>query len=84
MQLSATADKTFVLGYSVAAVSFTQPDAFITYGLRAYMSAPNSAPTDADLKDGSVSFWIDETGHLLTFRVKYSTGALRTGTVALV
>ncbi len=81
MQLSATAARSFAVGYSTTAVSFTQPDAFITYGLRPFMSAPNTAVTDADMKDGSISFWIDEVSGLLVFRVKYSDGTLQTGEV---
>ena len=78
-----TGDNTHVIGVAEEEVVFAQDDAFVTYGLRSYLHAPNTAPTDADLKESSISFWIDETGNALTFRVKYSDGTLKTGTVAL-
>ncbi len=84
MQLSAVADRSHVHGYSATAVSFAQPDAFITYALRPFLSAPNTAVADGDMKDGSISFWIDEINDDLVFRVKYSDGTLKTGTMPLV
>lgn len=51
---------------------------------RAYMSAPATAPTDGNIAAQQMSWWVDETGHLLTFRVRYGAGTYRTGTVALV
>ena len=51
---------------------------------RSAFGAPASAPTDADLDNGQLSFWLDEVANLLTFRIRYSTAALKTGTVALV
>ena len=81
--LRVTGNHTHVTGYAPSQVTFSQDDAFITYGLRAYLHAPNTAPTDADLKNSSISFWLDETNDALTFRVKYSDGTLKTGTVAL-
>ena len=76
-------DDTHVIGVALSDVVFAQDSAFVTYGLRAYLHAPNTAPDDADLKSGSVSFWLDESSNLLTFRCKYSDGTLKTGTVAL-
>ena len=81
--LELTGDHAFIFGYATSTVTFSQDDAFITYGLRPFMSAPNSAPTDSDLKNGQVSFWLDETSNDLVFRVKYSDGTLKTGRVAL-
>lgn len=63
--------------------SFTQSDAFYIYGYRPFMSAPNSAPTDSEIKNGVVSFWLNESSNELTFRVRYSDATLKTGTVAL-
>lgn len=81
--MHAAGKNTHVFGVASSEVTFSQDDAFITYGLRAYLHAPNTAPTDADLKNSSISFWLDETNDALTFRVKYSDGTLKTGTVAL-
>ena len=53
-------------------------------GKRVGLGAPSSAPTDADLDNGQMSAWLDEVGNLLTIRVRYSDGTLKTGTVALV
>lgn len=51
---------------------------------RALIGAPNTAIADADLVDGQISFYLDEGGNTLTVKVKYSTGTVKTGTVALV
>jgi hypothetical protein len=51
-------------------------------GALAY-AVPSSAPTDGDLSNGQVTAWVDETNNLLKFRVKYSGGTLKTGSVAL-
>jgi hypothetical protein len=51
---------------------------------RVAFPGPTSAPTDGDLDNAQWSVWVDEGSDLLTFRVKYSTGTLKTGTVALV
>ena len=49
------------------------------------LGAKNTAPTDANLMAGSISFYLDETGHNLKVRVKYADGAtLKTGTLAVV
>jgi len=45
--------------------------------------ARNSAPTDGDLDNGSIVFYLNEAGNLLTIRAKYSDGTLKSGTVAL-
>lgn len=39
---------------------------------------------DADIPNGFVHFYLDESGHNLKFRVRYSSGTLKTGTLALV
>ncbi|MCW4463566.1 hypothetical protein OK349_17805 [Sphingomonas sp. BT-65] len=47
-------------------------------------SAPNSVPGDVYLEAGQVLCTIDETGHNLLFKVKYSDGTtVKTGSVAL-
>jgi len=51
---------------------------------RAALPGPTSAPTDADLDNAQWTIWTDEGTNALTFRVKYSDGSLKTGTVALV
>jgi hypothetical protein len=47
-------------------------------------SAPSSAPTDGNLTNSSISFYVDEIGNNLKVRVKYSNGTLKTATIALV
>ncbi len=48
-------------------------------------AAPASAPTDAHIAASQVSFYLDESGHNLLFRVCYADGSTyKTGTVALV
>jgi len=43
--------------------------------------APASAPADAVLFNGTVSFSLDESGHNLLVKAKYSGGTVKTGTV---
>ncbi len=50
---------------------------------RLYLAVPNSAPTDANLANGQVSVYVDETNNLLKFRVKYSNGTLKTAQLNL-
>jgi len=55
-----------------------------TYG-RFAVSAPNAAPTDAQIGAAQVSFYLDEGGNNLIFRVCYTDGTTyKSGTVALV
>ena len=51
---------------------------------RVALAAPASAPTDANLAASQVSAILDESGHTLNFRVRYSDGTtLKSGSVAL-
>ncbi len=50
---------------------------------RSYFGTPNSVPLSADLNKGSISFYLDQAANNLKVRVKYSTGVLKTATIAL-
>lgn len=47
------------------------------------LGAHKSPNPDSDLGNGQVNFWVDEPGNNLTFKVKYSSGTVKSGTVAL-
>jgi len=48
-----------------------------------FLKAPASAPADASLSNGQISFWINESTNALTVKVKYSNGTVKSGTVSL-
>ncbi len=45
---------------------------------------PNVAPNDALIPNGHCQAWVDQPGNALKFRVRYSDGTIKTGTIALV
>jgi hypothetical protein len=47
------------------------------------LGAPSSAPTDANLNNSNICFWLDETNNKLKVRLKYSNGTLKTATIDL-
>lgn len=70
---------------------FNQPGGrLVTYAYadgsdsRLNQTAPASAPSDGDLTNGTIQYYLDEGGNNLKVRVKYSNGTLKTGTVSLV
>jgi hypothetical protein len=50
---------------------------------RSFLAAPDSAPASADLDNGSISFFLNETKKQLKIKVKYSNGKMTTATIAL-
>ena len=51
---------------------------------RALLGAPNSAPADADLINGQISFWLNEADNTIVIKAKYSTGVVKTFLGALI
>jgi hypothetical protein len=51
---------------------------------RVYVYAPNSAPTDANIENNQITFYLDEAGNKLDIRVRYSSGTLKTGAITLI
>lgn len=47
------------------------------------ISVSNTAPTDGNMANGSIVFYLDESGNNLVMRVKYSDGSLKTTTNTL-
>jgi hypothetical protein len=47
-------------------------------------SAPSTANTSSAQENGTVTFYLDESGNNINFQVKYSTGVVKTGTLAVV
>lgn len=64
-------------------IGTTSPQAALHVAGAVIMGVPNSAPVDANIGTSQVSIWVNESTNALTFRVKYSTGTLKTGTVSL-
>lgn len=44
----------------------------------------DTPPNDQDIPNGHMTAYLDETGDQIIFRVRYSDGTLKTGTIALV
>ncbi len=57
---------------------------FLLANGRMLYGVSNIAPIDGDIPNSHVTAYLDEVGNTLTFRVRYSDGTLKTGTVALV
>lgn len=55
-----------------------------TSDLEFIIRANSSAPTDANIPNGFICPYLDESGNNLIFRVRYSSGTLKTATIALV
>jgi hypothetical protein len=49
----------------------------------AVIGAPTAVVPDANLHSGSVSFFLDEGNNKLKFRIRYSTGTMKTGEINL-
>lgn len=68
------------LGESVATTATQQ----VNIGTKRFFAGvPTIAPPDANLVASQFSVWVDESGNNLMFKVKYSGGTVKSGTVAL-
>jgi hypothetical protein len=68
------------IGYGVVT---TDPDQ-VNMGTRQLIfGGPSSAPSNADLINSQIAFYLDQAGNSLKVKVKYSDGTVKTGTVAL-
>lgn len=73
---------TGTMGFSGLSVKSTG-ESQVTAGARWIESCPSTGPTDANIANGQYSVWVNESSNLLTFRVRYSSGTYKTGTIAL-
>jgi hypothetical protein len=64
-------------GYGVRAVGRLRSSG------RTFLGTPATAPTDVDLDQEMISFYLDEATNTLKVRVRYSNGTLKTGSIAL-
>lgn len=86
-----SASNQIIIGKSVQAASATASDYMNIGNLlkgdqsagELYLACPASAAADGDLSNNEFTVWVDESGNNLTFKVKYSTGTVKSGTVAL-
>ncbi len=56
----------------------------VVVGQRLILATPDGAIADGSLSNGQSSPYLDETGNLLIFKVKYAGGTVKTGSVALL
>jgi hypothetical protein len=73
----------FQIGNASGDVTIGNGILYAKHGDRLYMAAPSTAPTDGLLGADQISIWINESTNQLTFRAKYGSGTLKTGTIAL-
>ena len=72
-----------VVGGTVA-VKHDQPNGVSIMGLaNLIFGCPGAYIGDGSLSNNQVNFYVNEAGNLLTIKVKYSTGTVKTATVAL-
>lgn len=50
---------------------------------RSFLATPSGAPSAASMSSRSISFYLDQTANRLRVKVKYSTGAVKYGSIAL-
>lgn len=50
---------------------------------RSFLATPSGAPAAADMGSRSISFFLDQTANRLRVKVKYSTGVVKYGSIAL-
>ena len=53
-------------------------------GTSTIIGVATSAPADGDLNAGECGIWVDEAGHTVNFKVKYSNGTtIKSGSIPL-
>jgi hypothetical protein len=73
---AAVADEAAARNAAIAAHAAVVSSRFI-------FGVPATAPADGDLAANQISFWSNDGSNLLAFKMKNSSGVVKTGTVAL-
>lgn len=82
LYISGTARNHFAGNVGIGAGSTDPKHPLYVIG-RSTLGAPNSAPTDGDLANSQLSFYLNQAGNQLLVRVKYSDGTLKLATLSL-
>lgn len=70
-------------GTSGVGIFQTAPQAKLHGTGSTIVGCATAAVADANMGNSELNFWVNEAGNLLTFKVKYSDGTVKSGTVAL-
>jgi hypothetical protein len=72
-----------ILANGNVGIGTTAPAAVLHGTGSTIIGAATSAIADGSIGNSQVNVWLDESGNNLKFRIKYSNGTLKTGTLAL-